>query len=210
MSQPRLVIVDYGMGNIGSVCHALDLLGGRYVVSSRVDDIDAADALVLPGVGAFSAAMHNLNALGLVEPLTRQVMERGKPFLGICLGLQLIAQDSVENGYAKGLGWIEGHVLPLEPEGLRVPHVGWNGVTVGADQQLFTRVPDDGHFYFDHGFHLSCPADLVSATVDYGTPYVAAVRKGNVRAVQFHPEKSQRNGLKLLRNFMTSIEKDAA
>jgi glutamine amidotransferase len=202
-----LVIVDYGMGNIGSVCQALTLLGVTHLVSRHPDDLQRADAIVLPGVGAFAAAMANLRSLGFVDALTQQVIGDGKPFLGICLGLQLIAQDSVENGYAEGLGWIDGHVVALEPRGLRVPHVGWNGIRYSADDPLFARVTEPGYFYFDHSFHLQCPPALVTATVDYGTACVAAVRKGNIEAVQFHPEKSQRNGLKLLRNFTRSVER---
>jgi imidazole glycerol-phosphate synthase subunit HisH len=202
----RLLIVDYGMGNIGSVCNALDLLGGPYLVSNRRQDLSSADAIILPGVGAFGAAMANLRALDLVGELTDQVMNQRKPFLGICLGMQLLAKDSVENGFSTGLGWLDAHVLAMQPGGqLRVPHVGWNSVTRPAVNPLFQRIEGDAHFYFDHGFHLECADDCVIASCDYGVRYVAAVQKGNVLAVQFHPEKSQRNGLKLLRNFLNII-----
>jgi glutamine amidotransferase len=207
MAAKTVLIVDYGMGNIGSVCNALDLLGGRYLVSNRKEDLASADGIILPGVGAFGAAMANLNNLGLVEPLTERVVAQGTPFLGICLGMQLIAQDSVENGFDRGMGWIDGHVLAMEPpDGLRVPHVGWNGVRARGASPLFSRLDDDAHFYFDHSFHLQCDDQWVAASCDYGTTYVAAVQRANILAVQFHPEKSQRNGLKLLRNFLNVVQ----
>lgn len=202
----RLLIVDYGMGNIGSVSNALDLLGGHYLVSNRRQDLAGADAIILPGVGAFGAAMANLRALDLVGALSDQVIGLRKPFLGICLGMQLLAKDSFENGFSTGLGWLDAHVLAMQPGGeLRVPHVGWNNVTRPLAHPLFERIDGDAHFYFDHSFHLECGDDAVIASCDYGDRYVAAVQKDNVLAVQFHPEKSQRNGLKLLRNFLNIV-----
>jgi glutamine amidotransferase len=167
-----LVIVDYGMGNIGSVVNAFSALGTTPTVSSDPTAVRAAGALVLPGVGAFGAAMENLRARGLVEALTSRVMGDCRPFLGICLGLQLIARDSVEQGHWPGLGWIDGHVVELEPAGNE-------------------PVP-----------HLQCRPEHVVATCEYGGQWVAAVRAGHVMAVQFHPEKSDRNGLRVLRNFL--------
>jgi len=210
MNSDTVLIIDYDMGNIGSVCHALDFLGGRYLVSNQQEDLAAADGIILPGVGAFDAAMRNLQALDLVGELGEQVVKRGKPFIGICLGMQLLAKDSVENVLTTGLGWIDGHVRAVEPsDGFRVPHVGWNGVHLHRDTALFHRIADDAHFYFDHSYHLQCGEELVLASFDYGGTYVAAVQKGNIFGVQFHPEKSQRNGLKLLRNFLTAM-RDAA
>jgi glutamine amidotransferase len=207
---PTITIVDYGMGNIGSVCHALDVLGGSHRVSSRKDDLAGAHGIVLPGVGAFGAAMQNLRDLDLVDALTEQVINRRTPFLGICLGMQLMARDSVENGFSTGLGWIDGHVLAIEAHPAhRVPHVGWNGVQIRRSTPLFQRIDGDAHFYFDHSFHLECGDDWVAASCDYGRPYVAAVQRDNILAVQFHPEKSQRNGLKLLRNFLNAVQEHA-
>jgi glutamine amidotransferase len=211
--QPGVIgVVDYGMGNIGSVCHALDLLGGRYVVSSRWRAFEEVAGIVLPGVGAFDAAMRNLHALDLVEALTGEVMGRRKPFLGICLGMQLLAKDSTENGLTSGLGWLDGHVREIDARpGVRVPHVGWNGLQLRRTGTLFERISEDAHFYFDHSFHLRCSQpDAVSALFDYGATYVAALERDNILAVQFHPEKSQRNGLKLLRNFLRLVERTAA
>lgn len=210
MNAKTILIVDYGMGNIGSVCNALDFLGGRYIVSNQKEDLAQTDAVILPGVGAFGAAMQNLRQLDLVDELTEQVVHLGKPFLGICLGMQLLAKDSVEQGYTTGLGWIDGHVFDMEPSGgLRVPHVGWNAVRVRQECPLFRRIDEDAHFYFDHSFHLECGEEWIAAACDYGDTYVAAVQKENILAVQFHPEKSQRNGLKLLRNFLNVVHATA-
>ena len=208
---PAVTIVDYGMGNIGSICQALDLLGGTYVVSNQRAEILRARALILPGVGAFGAAMTNIRAFDLVGAMTEQVVKRRRPFLGICLGLQLIATDSEENGSHAGLGWIKGHVAAMTPSSeFRVPHVGWNSVSLRAGDPMFDRIDEGGHFYFDHSFHLQCDDSIIAASCDYGGRYVAAVQQDNIYAVQFHPEKSQRNGLKLLRNFLNSIEPGAA
>jgi len=202
----RIAIVDYGMGNIGSVCHALDWLGARHTVSNRAAELEAAAGIILPGVGAFDAAMRNLHALGLVQLLTEEVVARGKLFLGICLGMQLLAKDSLENGFTEGLGWIDGHVRAIEPSnGLRVPHVGWNAVSVCQSHPLFQRVGDEPYFYFDHTYHLQCGEDWIAGWCDYGERCVAAVQKDRIFGVQFHPEKSQRNGLKLLRNFLNAV-----
>ena len=206
----KILIVNYGMGNIGSVANALDYLGAAYIVSERAEDMIYADGFILPGVGAFAAAMENLRKLNLVDRLTEQVMVNKKPFLGICLGLQLMAYDSLEQGFSKGLGWINGHVLPLDPPGgLPVPHVGWNTLSFNKREPLFQRIDDEPSFYFDHSFYLRCDEDVVSATCDYGKKYAASIQKENLFATQFHPEKSQRNGLKLLRNFLNFVDSHA-
>ncbi|MFA5089124.1 MAG: imidazole glycerol phosphate synthase subunit HisH [Candidatus Omnitrophota bacterium] len=200
-------IINYEMGNIGSVSVALESLGQEYLICCKRRDLSLADALILPGVGAFGAAMENLRRLDLVDELSMQVLEHKKPFLGICLGMQLLALDSREQGFFKGLGWIEGHVLPIEPRrDFRVPHVGWNVLTIVKQQPLFTGCDEEAHFYFDHSFHMHCDGDIVSARCDYGTSYVAALQKEHIFAAQFHPEKSQRNGLKFLRNFINFVK----
>lgn len=206
MKKKSILIVNYGMGNIGSVSNALDYLGGKYVISNHKRDLGLADAIILPGVGAFGAAMENLRQLDLVDELTEQVTIKKKPFLGICLGMQLLAKDSVEMGHFAGLGWIDGNVVEIDPSaGLRVPHVGWNEVTPTQPDPLFRRIEEGAHFYFDHSFHLQCSEPAVSAVCEYGGRYVAAIQKENILAVQFHPEKSQRSGLKLLRNFLNFV-----
>lgn len=208
MKKPLYMIVDYGMGNVGSVEHALKFLDAECFVSGSLKDFARSDAFILPGVGAFKAAMKSLNESGIADELNKQVINKKKPFLGICLGMQLLAKDSMEHGFCNGLGWIDAHVLPLEPEGaLRVPHVGWNNLQIPRTTGLFHAIPDEAHLYFDHSFHLSCnEAGVVSATCQYGGKYVAAIQRDNIFAVQFHPEKSQRNGLKILRNYLNLSE----
>jgi glutamine amidotransferase len=207
----EIAIIDYGMGNIGSVANSLARLGATARICSNPAELSRAAAYILPGVGAFHAAMDNLRERKLDRALTDEVVGRQKPFLGICLGMQLLAQDSVELGLSSGLGWIDGHVLKLEPADHRpVPHVGWNDVRSRAAHPLFERVEEGANFFFDHSFHLQCPAGLVVATAGYGGDWTAAVQHGNILGVQFHPEKSQRNGLRLLRNFLRFAETRAA
>ena len=207
MVQKRIMIINYGMGNIGSVANALRTLQSDYFVSGRREDLRQADAYILPGVGAFPAAMENLRKLDLIGELTEQTLTRGKPLLGICLGMQLLAESSVEQGFSEGLGWIRGHVVKLEPrDGLRIPHVGWNNVSFSRSDFLFRNIDGSPHFYFDHSYHLQCAEEIISATCDYGGTWVAGVQKKNIFATQFHPEKSQRNGLKLLRNYLNFVE----
>lgn len=201
------MIIDYGMGNVGSIVGALNYLGGDYFVSNKKQDIVEARALILPGVGAFGAAMENLKTLNLLETLDKEVRQKKKLFFGICLGMQLCAEDSVEQGFYKGLGWIEGHVLAINSsQDFRVPHVGWNTIHFDKDNRFFQRINEEAHFYFDHSYHLSCPKKYVVATCHYSERYVAAIQKENIFATQFHPEKSQRNGLKMLRNFLNLIK----
>lgn len=207
MKKKEIIIIDYGMGNVGSVAGALDYLGGNYSISSHRSAIIAADALILPGVGAFGAAMENLKKLDLLDVLSEEVLKNKKPFFGICLGMQLLAKDSSEQGFHRGLGWIDGHVFAMKShDNFRVPHVGWNNVNFKRDNSFFEKIDEGAHFYFDHSFHLSCKQDLVVATCYYGESYVAAIQKENIFASQFHPEKSQRNGLRMLRNFLNFIE----
>jgi glutamine amidotransferase len=205
-----LVIVDYGMGNIGSVVNAFASLGVPCTVSRETDALRRASGIVLPGVGAFAAAMSNIRQLGLDSGLHEAVIGRRVPFLGICLGLQLIARDSVEHGFTEGLGWIEGHVVAMTPAaGLPVPHVGWNDVQRTAESPMFCRIDAGADFYFDHTYCLESSLDAVVGTCEYGGRWVAAVQRGNIFAVQFHPEKSQRNGLRLLRNFVNTVHGSA-
>lgn len=204
---PRIAIIDYGMGNIGSVQGALRQLGTDCLVSNQPQELARADAYILPGVGAFGAAMANLEQHGLPPFLREQVVEAGKPLLGICLGMQLLAEDSTEMGFHRGLGWIPGHVVELKHgAGLRVPHVGWSELRHPRAHRLFDRLDDQSHFYFDHSFHFACAPEFVAADCDYGVAVTAAVQKGTILGVQFHPEKSQRSGLKLLRNFLRLVE----
>lgn len=198
------VIVDYGMGNLKSVENALRFLGCTTIVSSKPSDILRADAIILPGVGAFGQAMHNLKEMDLIAPLHTQVMDKKKPFLGICLGMQLIALDSEEGGLHKGFGWVSGNVRKLKvSKDYRLPHIGWNDINIRIPKPLFDRLEDDVNFFFVHSYHIECDKQYISATVRYDVEVTAALQKDNIYATQFHPEKSQKNGLKVLRNFIT-------
>lgn len=200
-----IAVVDYGMGNLHSVRHALEYVGAEVRVTSRPQDLRAADRIVLPGVGAFGECVQNLRATGLVDVLEEEVLHRGKPFFGICLGMQVLARTGYENGEQPGLNWLRlSSRFELEAHGLAVPHVGWNEVTPQADSPLFKGLGKDRTFYFVHSYYLlTDDLTLVAATCDYGGPFTAAILCNNIFATQFHPEKSQRNGLRLLENFVS-------
>jgi len=202
-----VLIVDYGVGNYLSVINALKFLGYQFLVSNKKEDIEGARAYILPGVGAFGEAMQNLKQLAIVETLTEQVIVHKKPILGICLGMQLFAEDSEEKGFHEGLGWMKGHVVEIKHKGdLRVPHVGWNSLKITKRDPLFVRTTTEPHFYFDHSYHFRCKAEYISATCHYGDEITAAIQKDNIFGVQFHPEKGQNNGLKFFRGFFHSLE----
>ena len=196
-----VAIVDYGMGNLASVVNAFNFLGIQSTIAGSIKELRATDAIILPGVGAFGQAMANLRELGFDEFLREKVIGDKVPFLGICLGMQLLAEKSDELGDHTGLGWIDGDVTPIpKSEGSRVPHVGWSSVTFEPSNPLFNGIPESGAFYFDHSYRLA-PSEHTTSIVEYGEPISASIQDGNIFATQFHPEKSQRNGLKLLRNF---------
>ena len=198
-----IAVVDYGMGNVRSVAKALEAIGAEPRVTRDAADLRAASHIVLPGVGAFAQCMTNLRTTQLVDVLDEEVRLRKKPFLGICLGMQLLARDSEEGGWHDGLGWLPASVRRLRGDGgLKVPHIGWNDVHAASGSPLFKGVRD-AVFYFVHSYYVDCAdPQLVAATCDYGQRFPAAVVADNVWAVQFHPEKSQRNGLCFLQNFL--------
>lgn len=200
----KITIVDYGMGNLWSVKNSLEFIGASVIICSDPEQIFHADCLILPGVGAFGPAMKNIQAKGLGEAMEHAVLQRGVPFLGICLGMQLLADAGEESGEVSGLGWIPGRVIKLKDEGVRLPHMGFNAVYPNRqDELLFKNIKTGADFYFVHSYHFS-PSDEqdVLSTTEYGTKFVSAVRKGNIVGVQFHPEKSQSNGLQFLSNFI--------
>ena len=198
-------IVNYGMGNLRSVQGALSYLGFESRLVSTPEEILQSETLILPGVGSFAAAMANIRRLELESPLNEMVLARGVPVLGICLGMQLLAEVGEEDGPTRGLGWIRGRVerFNLSDPTLKVPHIGFNTATfVPAASSVFNGLGDHADFYFVHSYHLICDRETdVRAWVDYGGPFVAAVERENIFGTQFHPEKSQSNGLKLLKNF---------
>ncbi|MFP4321388.1 MAG: imidazole glycerol phosphate synthase subunit HisH [Anaerolineales bacterium] len=198
-----ITIVDYGMGNLRSVYNALDLLGAEVNISSDPAEILNAERLILPGVGAFGLAMQFLDEGGFVAALNEAVIERGVPILAICLGMQLLAEDSTEHGQHAGLGWLPGQVRHFEAMGdLRVPHVGWNEIAPREGAALFQGVTRR-EFYFVHSYYfMTSDASIIAATTHYGHEFVSAVQRDNIFGTQFHPEKSQDAGLRVLRNFM--------
>jgi len=204
----HIAVIDYGMGNLGSVVNALAELGVEANISSKPDYLSDADAYILPGVGAFPRAMKNMDEMGLIDFLNHQVLVMQKPILGICLGMQLMANDSLEQEPTSGFGWIEGHVVPMPATSVHPsPHVGWNTVDLDRSQNLFDRIDDGAHFFFDHSYKFYCKHEReVIATCSYGGEVVAVLRKDHIFATQFHPEKSQKNGLKLLRNYLNFVK----
>lgn len=200
-----IVVIDYGMGNLRSVAKALETVGADVLVSSSTDDIRKAERIVLPGVGTFGEGMKNLKELNLVKVLSEEILEKRKPFLGICLGMQLLAKEGHENGFNHGLGLIPAAVklFDFRDNGLKVPHMGWDDINVALNSPIFAGLSNHPDFYFVHCCHLIPEkSDMVIATCYYGMDFVAAIQKDNIFATQFHPEKSQENGLRLLENFI--------
>lgn len=205
-----IAIVDYQMGNLRSVQKAFERLGTAAVISSDPVEVLEADAVVLPGVGAFADAMAELQRRGLVEAL-KQYIATDRPFLGICLGLQLLFDYSYEDGKHRGLGVLPGEVVRFPSDkGLKIPHMGWNQVQRRFEDPILDGIPDGSFFYFVHSYY-AVPEDrsVVLLESDYGGPFCAMVRRGNLYATQFHPEKSQVRGLRLLRNFVALVESNA-
>jgi glutamine amidotransferase len=199
-------VVDYGSGNLRSVCKALDAVGARTRLIDAPAQLGEIDAVVVPGVGAFGDCARNLRATGLWEPL-REWIAADRPYLGICLGYQLLFEGSEETPGVPGLGVLPGFVRRFPSGPLKVPHMGWNTLALRSPADaLFQGLPADPSVYFVHSYH-PVPADdsLVTATCDYGAGFAASVARGALKAVQFHPEKSQANGLAILRNFLASV-----
>ncbi len=203
-SGPRVVIVDYGMGNLRSVSKIVERARVDWCVSEDPVEVLRADRLILPGVGGFRDGMRNLRARGLDQALSEAVQLRRTPILGICLGMELMARDSEENGFDEGLGWLPASVRSLDKSyGLRIPHVGWNSVHQVAPNPLFEDVPDGATFYFVHSYVMHCEDDaLVTASCEYGQVFSASVMMDNIFGCQFHPEKSQRYGGIIVHRFV--------
>ena len=201
---PRIVIVDYGAGNLRSVARAVAHAGYAPEVSSGIEDVLGADALIVPGVGAAADTMRNLRAHDLVEPI-REYIASGRPFLGVCMGQQALLSVSEEGGEHECLGIIEGRVRKLPP-GQKIPHMGWNTVRQITPHPVFEGIPDDSYFYFVHSYAPD-PADqsVVIGETEYGETFASVLARDNIVATQFHPEKSGEMGLRMYANFLGSV-----
>ena len=205
----RVALIDYGSGNLASAAKALARAAGdtghRIVVTARPDDVLSAERVVLPGVGAFADCMRGLSAVpGMVEALNQKVIKSGAPFLGICVGMQLMASVGREFGDHAGLGWIDGEVVKLAPSdpNLKIPHMGWNDLKIAKPHALFDGLANGVNAYFVHSYQFKPVGDAMLATTDYGGAVTAAVGRDNLVGTQFHPEKSQATGLRILANFL--------
>ena len=199
-----IAIIDYDAGNLKSVEKALQHLGQDCKITRNAKEILEADKVILPGVGAFADAMEKLQKYDLIDVI-HQVVDKKTPFLGICLGLQLMFESSEESPGVEGLGLLPGKILKIpETPGMKVPHMGWNSLKIDPNSRLFKGIPDGNYVYFVHSYYLKAGSeDIVAATTEYGTHIHAAVEKGNLYACQFHPEKSSQTGLKILENFIS-------
>jgi glutamine amidotransferase len=200
-----IIVIDYGMGNLGSILNMLKKIGAPAKVSSDLKEIDIADKLILPGVGAFDTAMRQLAEIDMIELLNDKVLNRKTPTLGVCLGMQLLTKGS-EEGVLPGLGWIDAETIRFrfDPQqtNLKIPHMGWNTINICREGTLFRELNGESRFYFVHSYHVVChqPEDVL-ATTNYGYECVSALQRGNIMGAQFHPEKSHKFGMKLLKNF---------
>jgi glutamine amidotransferase len=197
-----IAIIDYGAGNLRSVANAFTRLGYQSKITSRPDEVLNAQAVILPGVGAAADTLANLRTMGMVDPI-RQIIAEGRPFLGICIGLQVLFTSTEEGGGHKCLDIIPGRVKRLPP-GLKIPHMGWNQVKQRSFHSIFNGIPDKANFYFVHSYYAA-PDDksLVAGETDYGIPMCSVIAKGNLVAAQFHPEKSGEFGLRIYQNFIS-------
>lgn len=198
-----VAIIDYGAGNLSSVKKALDFLGAESEITQDSEKILSADHIILPGVGSFGDAMASMRERELVD-IVKFAALSGKPFLGICLGLQLLFESSEESPDVEGLGLLRGRIVEIPKDnGLKVPHIGWNSVSLRQSDGIFKGIDEGGYFYFVHSFYLTgADDDTVAGVTQYGVDIQCAVQKGNLCATQFHPEKSGRLGLKVLENFL--------
>jgi imidazole glycerol-phosphate synthase subunit HisH len=201
----KVFIIDYGMGNLRSVANAFEVLGCRARISGCPDDIKTADYIVLPGVGAFGDGINNLRSAGWIDALEEEVRQKGKPFLGLCLGMQLLATTGTEHGMNKGLNWVPGVVERIRSDDpiIRVPHIGWNDVRVVKREGIYAGLGEMSTFYFLHSYVLR-PDDpaAISGFCLYGNEFAASLEMDNIWATQYHPEKSQKAGLRVLQNFL--------
>ena len=203
-----IAVIDYGLGNLRSICAALDRLGVPYEQTSDKNRISQAQGLILPGVGAFPDGMRNLQKLDLVDFLDDIVLKNKRPILGVCLGFQLMASEGQEFSRVTGLGWFNARVVRMDQNtsSIRIPHVGWNDCLRLIDSPIFSDIPKEALFYFTHSYHMEClEKEDVLAVSEHGKQFVAAAQKGKIYGTQFHPEKSQLHGLSLIKNFVDKV-----
>lgn len=197
-----IVVVDYNTGNMGSIVNMIKKIGYRAITSSNVDEIEVADKIILPGVGSFDQGIKNLKNLGILEVLSDKVIQKKTPVLGICLGMQLMTKKS-EEGTLSGLGWIDAEVRKFQSEVLKVPHMGWNTARLEKQSKLFSDTVNEKRYYFVHSYYVRCNnMDDILTSTEYTHNFVSAFEKDNIIAVQFHPEKSHKFGMELIRNFV--------
>lgn len=201
----NIVIIDIGMGNLGSIQNMLKKINCPSIISSDPEDIQSAEKLILPGVGSFDSVIKKIENLQIRELLDAQVIREKKPILGICLGIQMFTKES-EEGILPGLGWIDAKTVRFSSstnQNLKIPHMGWNTIRLHKDSPLFSELPPDPRFYFVHSYHVACSdtSDILSTT-QYGYDFVSAIQKNNIYGTQFHPEKSHKYGMKIFKNFI--------
>lgn len=197
-----IAIVDYGLGNLGSISNMVKKVGGKSLITSNLDEIKKAKKLILPGVGSFDNGMKQLRELGLIDILNKKVFEEKTPIMGICLGMQLMTKSSQE-GNLSGLGWIDAQSKRFKSDSLKVPHMGWNIVYQHKESKLFSQIDGEQRFYFVHSYFVDCKRDDdILTTTFYGHDFVSSFEKDNIVGVQFHPEKSHRFGMSLFKNFL--------
>ncbi len=201
-----IAIIDYDAGNLGSVQKALSSLGELSIITRERETLLGADGVILPGVGAFGDAMEKLHRYQLVDTIY-EIVDKGTPFLGICLGLQLLFERSEESPKAKGLGILRGEIVRIPDTGLKIPHIGWNSLKLAEDGTLFQGIERESYVYFVHSYYLKAfDASIVKATAEYGVTIHASIEKDNIFACQFHPEKSGDVGLKIVKNFAMALQ----
>ncbi len=201
----RVAIIDYNMGNLDSVARAVEECGGKPLITCQYSDLEKAERFILPGVGSFADGMKHIRERGLDEILTEQVIDKKIPFLGICLGMQLLADVGTEGGKTKGLGWIPGTIEKLvsTTQWERIPHIGWNSVEYSSTTPLFKNIPSGTDYYFVHSYHFVCRDNShIVAETPYAGKFTSVVGREHIFGVQFHPEKSQKVGFKVLKNFL--------
>jgi len=201
-----IVVVDYGMGNLGTVAAKIKKMDSSVVITSKEEEISRADKIILPGVGSFKAGMENLRKRNLIPVLDKKVLQEKTPILGICLGMQLFTKKS-EEGFVDGLGWIDAETIRFRFQDnqnrLKIPHMGWNTITIPHHHPLLRELGDQPRFYFVHSYHARCenPENIVALT-EYGYPFPSVITRENIIGVQFHPERSHKFGMKILKNFI--------